>query len=306
MTAAAAALPGPQGPYKTSHKQYGVPALDAAGNHQKMDVYFPVSEDATESFPLVAYSHGMLEAALGPIEYQNLILGKYLGQVASHGFIVASGETCNSFGCGDKVNAPYTDCAGLAPVAPNGWASYYGEQLKTIEWARNQSKLGDDIFKHVDLQVGAAIAGHSMGGQATALSAHFECTKRFDIRAAALQHSANGATPLGNLGVNVSVPLAGFGSSGDAGCTAETKEIFESSPAYPKVFGEWHGFSHLAPTLLDYNKDLATMTAAWFKVHLLGDKGDYHELIFGDSSESLCAVATEECHKELAPPSVLI
>jgi S-formylglutathione hydrolase FrmB len=272
-----------------------------------MDVYFPEHDGSAESFPLVAYSHGMLEAALGPIEYQHLILGKLLSQLASHGFIVASGETCNAAGCGDKVNAPYTDCAGLAPVAPDGWASYYGEQLKTIEWARNQSKLGDEIFQRLDVQAGAAIAGHSMGGQATTLSAHFECTKRFDIRVAALHHSANGATSLGNLGVNVSVPLAGFGSTGDASCTRETEEIFESSSVYPKVFGKWQGFSHLAPTILNYNPALATMTAAWFKVHLLGDQGEYHELIFGNSSESLCnAAVTEECDVELAPSSVLI
>merc|ERR1711904_329798 len=154
----------------------------------------------------------------------------------------------------------------------------------------------------LDLQAGVAIAGHSMGGQATSISSHFACTKEYDIKVAALHHSANGDTPIGNLGVNVSVPLAGFGSSGDAGCTKETRDIFSSSTLYPKVFRNEKGFSHLEPMTLNYNPPIATMTAAWFKIHLKGDKGEYHDLIYGDSSESLCKYAEmEECLVQPTP-----
>jgi len=301
---AAVALPGPVGPYETSYKQYKVTQLDSAGNHQKMDVYYPSNAAPGEKFPLISYSHGMLSGAFGPIAYQTVLYGKLFPQLASHGFILAAPENCNADGCGDKVNSPYTDCAGLPPVAPDGWASYYGEQLKTIEWARNQSKLDDDIFSMLDVEAGAAIAGHSMGGQATTLSAHTACTEKYNIKVAALHHSANGDTPLGNLGVNVSVPIAGFGSTGDAGCTQETRDIWANSPVHPKIFRNEKGFSHLEPMSLNYNPPIATMTAAWFKVHLNGDDGEYHDLIYGNSQEAFCNYAEmEECIVE--PSAVL-
>jgi len=304
--AGVSALPGPDGPYKTASKIYKVPQLDAAGNHQKMDVFYPANATAGEKFPLISYSHGMLGGGMGPIGYQSIAYGQLFSQLASHGFILAAPEDCNTNGCGDHVNAPYTDCAGLPPVAPTGWASYYGEQLKTIEWARNQSATDDPIFAMLDVDVGAAIAGHSMGGQATSLSSHFACTEKYNIKVAALHHSANGATSIGNLGVNVSVPLAGFGSTGDASCTQETKDIFEASTVYPKVFRNQVGFSHLEPLFLNYNPPLATMTAAWFKIHLKGDKGEYYDLIYGNSSSSLCKYAQmEECLVE-QKPSILV
>merc|ERR1712087_269373 len=84
-------------------------------------------------------------------------------------------------------------------------------------------------------------------------------------------------TPIGNLGVNVSVPLAGFGSTGDASCTAETKAIFEASPVFPKLFRNEVGWSHLeplsVPVIAKYNPPLGLMTAAWFKIltHFLLD-----------------------------------
>lgn len=181
-----------------------------AGNPKKIDVFYPSSASSGEKFPLISYSHGMLGGAMGPIKYQSIAYGSLFNQLASHGYVLVAPEDCNSGGCSDKINAPYTDCAGLPPVAPEGWASYYGEQLKAIEWAHNQTVAGDDIFAMVDEDAGVAIAGHSMGGQATTLSSHFACTKKYNIKVAALHHSADGATKIGNLGVNVSVPLGGL------------------------------------------------------------------------------------------------
>jgi hypothetical protein len=298
------------GPYDTASKIYKVPVLDAGGNHQKMDVFYPSNAQAGEKFPLISYSHGMLAGAFGPIEYQSAFYGPLFSQLASHGFIVVAPEDCNADGCADKVNAPYTDCAGLPPVAPVGWSSYYGEQLKSIEWARNQSASGDEIFAMLDVEAGAAIAGHSMGGQATSLSAHFACTEKYNIKVAALHHSANGDTPIGNLGVNVSVPLAALGSSGDAGCTAETRAIYSSSTVYPKYFRNEVGWSHLeplsVPLIAKYNPPIGLMTAAWFKIHLNADAGVYHDLIYGDAADSLCKYADmAECMVESSPSVVV-
>jgi len=311
LAAASAWRPDGLGDYATDSKVYNVPILDSAGHHQKMDVYYPSNATEGETFPVISYAHGMLAGAFGPIEYQKEGYGKLFELLASHGYIIVAPRDCNADGCGDKINAPYTDCAGLPPVKPDGWASYYGEQLKSIVWARDQKKAGDGVFAMLDVEAGAAIAGHSMGGQSTTLSSHFACTKEYDIRVAALHHSANGQTKIGNLGVNVSVPIATFGSSGDAGCTAETREIYESSTVYPKIFRNEVGWSHLEPMSLPiiskFNPPIGLMTAAWFKIHLSGDTGKYHDLIYGDASDSLCKYAEmKECIVEEKPPSVVV
>jgi len=163
----------------------------------------------------------------------------------------------------------------------------------------------------LDVEAGAAIAGHSMGGQSTTLSTHWACTKEYDIRVAALHHSANGQTEIGNLGVNVSVPLAGFGSSGDPECTGETRDIYESSTVYPKLFRNEMGWSHLEPMSMPiiskFNPPIGLMTAAWFKIHLSGDTGRYHDLIYGDAPDSLCKYAEmKECMVEEKPPSSVV
>lgn len=309
----AAQVPPAWGAYQVGEKKYKVSTLDKSD--QNMFVYYPANASATEKFPLISYAHGMLSGAFGPIEYLGVLYRTLFPQLASYGFIVAAPAGCN-MGCNDRVNAPYTDCAGLPPVSPDGWASYYGEQLKTVDWAQNQSKKLDPIFTAVDWSAGVGISGHSMGGQATTLSAHTECAKRWGIKAAVLHHSANGDTSIGNLGVNVSVPLAAFGSSGDPSCTKETRDIWENAPVHPKVFRDEVGYEHeepmcgpgCAPPACTYstgsipcpfkhNPYTGFFTAAWFKVYLNGDTGFWHDLVYNKANpHSLCNYANmTEC-----------
>lgn len=283
LLVAAAASPAP-GLYATSSKVYTVSTLDASS--QKLHVYWPSNAAAGESFPLVSYLHGLAGGGVDIIAY-----GKLFGDIASYGFVVAAPAGCGE-GCKDKVNAPYTDCAGLPDVAPNGWSSFYGEQLKTIEWAQNQSK-SDAVFGAVDWQAGVGIAGHSMGGQATTIASAAACAKKWNIKAAALHHPANGATPAGNVGVGASVPLAAFTSDGDS-IWPETHDIYYNATVVPRVYRDQVGFSHLEPlnVLGSYNPWLATLTAAWFKVYLNGDKGQWHSMIYDKTSAtSLCNYA---------------
>jgi len=61
------------------------------------------------------------------------------------------------------------------------------------------------------------------------------------------------------------------------------------------------------PLIAKYNPPLGLMTAAWFKIHLSGDTGKYHDLIFGDASDSLCKYADmKECMVEEKPSSVVV
>jgi len=237
-------------------------------------------------FPLVSYAHGALGGGLDMLGYTYLF-----NQMASYGYIIAAPGSCNT-GCRNTAATPYTDCAGLVQISSAGWNTWYGEQLKTIDWAKNQSKTDEPVFANVDWTTGVGVAGHSMGGQATTTSAHKDCAAKWDIKAAVLHHSAPcGVKGLGNAGINITtVPLAAYTSSGDTCCEQSTKDIYEASPVRPKVYRDISGSSHLEPVLAPpiENPYLATFTAAWFDIYLKGDKGQAHDLIYCSSDASLC------------------
>jgi len=292
---AAASTPGgtpPAGPYSVESRVDTVPALDRT--NQQMRIFWPGNATAGQKFPMISYIHGMASGSL--VENWLKVLDRLFEDIASWGFVIVAPSSCGQLtglACHDKVNAPYTDCGGLSPVKPNGWASFYGEQLKGIEYAQNQTKAGDVFADLIDWSTGVGVAGHSMGGQATTLASCAACAKKWDIRSACLHHSANGDTTVGNIGVNVSVPLAAFTSSGD-GIWHETHDIYTSASVIPKVYRDQVGFSHLEPitVLGSYNPWIATMTAAWFKVTLNGDTGKFHSMIFDNSTHpSLCNYA---------------
>jgi dienelactone hydrolase len=245
-------------------------------------------------FPLISYAHGLAGGDIDLLGY-----AQHFYELASYGFVVAAPDSCD-FGCTDPSNgAPYTDCAGTPPLPPVGenWPPWYGEQLKAIEWARNQTAnaTGDAVFATIDWDAGVGIAGHSMGGQATAMSASPACAARWGVRAAVLHHPADGELPAGggHIGVNMSVPVASFTSSGDS-IWPETVAYMAAANAseydVPRAYRDLTGSSHLEPVLVPpvENPFLATFTAAWFKVFLNGDRGAWYDLVFGGGADSLC------------------
>ena len=231
-------------------------------------------------------------------------------QLASHGFVVAAPDSC-SVGCTDRSRgAPWTDCA--KGLSNDGlWGPWFGEQLKTIDFMRNNSlhnASAPDFFRAIDWAAGVGVAGHSMGGQASTVSAGAACAAQWGIRAAALIHPASGNLPGGsNSGAGMSVPTAAFTSTGDHLCSpasvAATMRAFNASAAgqtLPSLYRNVQGWSHLEPVMGVFfeNPLLATFTAAWFKVFLNKEqKGLYYNLIFGGSPDSICrAEAMEECY----------
>jgi len=220
--------------------------------------------------------------------------------MSSYGFIVVGTFSCNT-GCHDahkSENARWTSCGGLPPLQPlgEGWDAYYGEAFKIIDWAKNNSdgSNSDPLFSMIDWSAGVGIVGHSMGGQGAAAAVTGACTKAWGVKAAVLHHPASGKIPWGNIGSNMSVPTAGFTTSGDA-IWPETRDIMAAfnTTGLPWAYRDEVGWSHLEPVLWPpcENPLLATYTAAWLKVFLNGDVGSYHELIYGSGEDSLCGHA---------------
>lgn len=266
-----------KGPYAAdSKKDYKISGVDSG----KMHVYYPKGA-AGEKFPMIAYAHGLAGGSVDLLGY-----AEHFNQLASWGFVVVAPNTCN-LGCSDKVKSPYADCNQFAVTEKNpdaaGWNTWFGEQLKSIEMARDLSKSGDAILKNINWDVGVAIAGHSMGGQATAWSAHENCTSQWGIKTAAIHHGVYGTT-----NEKIGVPVIAMGGTSDAEITVKTKQVFTQSPTYPKVFRDIEGGPHTEPVLAP-NALLATYTAAFFKFTLgLDENNKYHDMIFGNNTDSLC------------------
>lgn len=176
-TLAAGAIPT-RGPYNSGTKQYNVSILDKS--YPVLHVIWPENAPDGMTFPLLSYAHGAAGGSWYSIEgYYSLWT-----QIASYGFVVVAPASC-SMGCED-----------------GGWSTYYLEQLKCIDWARNQSKI-DPILAKIDWDMGVGIVGHSMGGQATVHSAKSTYTIPRNITAAVLHHPE-----VDNGGHDISVPLA--------------------------------------------------------------------------------------------------
>ena len=207
------AAPPLEGPWPTAQTTYKVAALDSTD--PSIWLHYPVCNvSSCPKFPLITYAHGAAGGDIDLVGYW-----AHFRALASFGFVVAAPDSCD-VGCTDASRgAPYTDCAGLPSLQPSSiWAPWYGEQLKAIEWARNMTaRSSDPVFATIDWDAGVGAAGHSMGGQATTLSASAACAAKWDIRAAALHHPEIGSLPGGgNTGANISLPVAAFTSSGSA------------------------------------------------------------------------------------------
>jgi hypothetical protein len=183
--ASAQSAPPTIGPWPTNFTTYEVAVLDRT--NPRVWLIYPICDlSECPKFPLISYMHGL---AGGDIALTTGYI-RHLRELSSYGFVVAAPYSC-VFGCNDTSHgAPWTDCAGILPVKPVGWPAYYGEGLKAIDWARNMSRGGssDKVFTTIDWDAGVGISGHSMGGQAATIAASAACAKRWDIRAAVLEH----------------------------------------------------------------------------------------------------------------------
>lgn len=265
-----------KGPYEVQRKRYTeVDGMDNTG--RAIDVWYPVGAQG-QKFPLIAYAHGLAGGGPTlPLAYMD-----HLNALATFGYIIAASEAC-SFGCSDLSTLPFD---------PPGFGHFYEQQLLVIDWAKQQQ---DDIMSAVDLDIGVGVAGHSMGGQSTLYSSS-EHGAGHGIKAAVMQHAFTHTYPA------PTVPFLAFTGTSDLTAAASmTRNFYNNASAYPiKGIVNKVGQSHDEPNPgFAFNPALASLTAAWFKLHLdetpQADGNDYHDLIFNRMCDGDYDGAVEEC-----------
>eukprot|EP00966_Prymnesium_polylepis_P086975 2012978-Prymnesium_polylepis.1 len=162
----------PTGPYNITRLSFNLSTLDST-SHVINAVYPAVSRSST--FPLVVYAHGFDDA--GYIDYTSLF-----DELASWGYVVVCALSCK-LGCRDDCVSKKYD--------PPCFGHYYLEQLMTARWAQASS---DAAVLPINHSAGIALAGHSMGGQATLFSAAFNASG-YNVKAVALHHAFTHSYP---------------------------------------------------------------------------------------------------------------
>eukprot|EP00756_Hemistasia_phaeocysticola_P050038 Hpha_TRINITY_DN24679_c0_g1::TRINITY_DN24679_c0_g1_i1::g.147422::m.147422 len=254
----AAAAPPFTGPFAVQRDTYNISTLDST--YPSAIVVSPVPTEAGQTFPLVVYMHGL--GGGGFYEDWGEAYKVLFTNLASHGYVIVAPQSCN-LGC-----------------SKHGFTNFYKEAGKCIDWARTMG--GDKLVGRINWDIAIGAAGHSMGGQAVVRIADKAYAEQYGVKAVVAHHPADD-----NGGVNISVPFAVYSGNNDACCGTKTSHhIWDPAPK-PKFMAIKADAPHTEPVLFKDN-GLGLYTAAWFKVYLEGDKGSYHDLIFGNTADSMC------------------
>jgi dienelactone hydrolase len=259
------------GSYKVEYKRYSYQGMDRTD--KTIDVWYPVGS-AGQKFPFISYAHGNTFGG-GQTVYEN---GKIITDMAAFGYVIAAPQACNT-GCSDGATVP---------GGPRGFKNFYEQQLKVIDWAKQQASAGDAVFETVNFDIGVGVSGHSMGGQATLVSASGQNPSKYNIKAAVMHHAYTHEFPAANI------PFLAFTGTADyIAPSSMTTEFFNARGASStRGLVNKVGATHLESNPMNYNPKLASFTVAWFKVFL--DKTpqsggvDFHGMIFGKDKSSLC------------------
>jgi len=270
------------GPFTTMHKTFAYSALDVTD--RGIEAVYPVlteeQEAAGDVFPIIAYAHGFGDGG-------DHVMGHYTGtthplleELASWGYVVLAPRSCDE-GC-------LLSCKTLRDDPPC-FGRYYEQQLLTIDWARSPAAAAANLPINTSL---VAVAGHSMGGQATLFSAAYNATSH-RIKAAALHHAFTHEYP-----AIPSIPHLIFTGTDDTTAPPYmANNIFNAKGAFPsRGLLNKAGAKHDEPGGSDggaaYNPMLPIYTVAWFKVHVDETpqwRGhDFRSMIYGNASDSVC------------------
>jgi len=276
-------------------------------------IAYPEGASANDRFPLLVYAHGF--TAGGPIEQ---FYTRHLKHIAEYGYVVVAPKSC-IFGCFPWFADDAEDARGANSTPELGedagalclpqWPTFAYENARAVTYAQNQSAMGAAWAAAIDWDSGAAIAGHSMGGEAVVGMASAEMAEKFNIKAMVCEH----CFPCINSGDHVTVPSLWMSGTTDIIVPpAITRAQYKLDTVAPKSWRNEKGRGHLEmmsprlDILHSYNRGVAAHTAAFLNVWLKGDKGEFYDQIYGNSSTSFCGYAdTKECEHVLSAPTLV-
>jgi len=267
-------------------------------------IAYPEGASEGDRFPLVVFAHGFVAGGVLTQWYS-----KHLTDIAAYGYVVVAPTSC-ALGCypwlSQDAEHPHAeessrqvglDGNSLLPCAPQ-WPPFVHENARAVTYARNQSEIGAAWAAAIDWDAGVAITGHSMGGEAIVGMASAEFAKQYNIKAMVCEH----CFPCKNSGDLVTVPSLWMSGTTDVIVLSSiTKGQYVRDTVAPKSWRNEKGRGHLemcspGDPITGYNRGVAAHTAAFLNVWIKGDRGEFYDQIYGNSSTSFCGYAeTKEC-----------
>lgn len=271
------------GPYATTHQTIKYAALDVTD--RSLEAVFPsptVAEAAGSgsTFPVIAYAHGYGDGGDNVMGHYSGSAHPLLEELASWGYVVLAARSCDK-GCLQGCKSLKSD--------PPCFGHFYDQQLLIIDWARSPAAAAAGLPINASL---VAVAGHSMGGQATLFSAAYNATSH-GIKAAALHHAYTHTYP-----AIPTIPHLIFTGTHDTTAPPQmASSIFNAAGAFgTRGLVNKAGAQHDEPGGSDggaaYNPELPVYTAAWFKIFVdetpVWRGHDFRAMIYGSGNGSLC------------------
>lgn len=249
------------------------------------EVFTPVNGTDSQQFPLLVFAHG---AAGGGVTME--IYREHLRDVASFGFIVIAPSSC-FMGCSGSYVPDWHGCF------PR-WPSFVHENIRAIKYAQSRSEEGTEWARKIDWGTGVGAFAHSMGGEA-AVQLAGKFASDYNVKAVVCEH----CYPCHETRAQIDKPALFFTGNEDFIVTAQqVKAAYTADAATPKTYANARGRGHLEMASLpsSYNSAMSMQTAAFMKVWLSGDKGYFHDIVYGDGPNSVCGYASMvECEHDL-------
>lgn len=281
------------GPYSTERRRAFVGDYPC-GSSQHANVYLPVARgDSGDpgTVPVIsfAHGHGMGGPDVGPLA------GQLLPFLASWGFVVIAHESELRTLLSEDPRAARAFSNVPERLGDDGRVSIFCDeatfdQIRSLEWA-NSSEIADRI----DWASPTGVAGYSMGGTATLVTA---------LNAAAVEeHNIGAAFSLApyfrsedlDLSLPLQVPTLLATGELDTVCPADESRMFfdwqGETTNSPRIFASVSTSNHVQVL---YDEIFHTHAAALFRCHLRGED-EACGLLYGDSDEACDCLGAAPC-----------
>jgi len=250
-----------------------------------------------EKFPLVVYAHGAAGGRVDMLAYQ-----KHFNDLAAYGYVVIAPKSC-FMGCSPPKNSSSVGVAsGCLPWTDGPqWTSFVHENTRAVKYAKASSA---DWSTFIDWDAGLGVAGHSMGGEVVSQMASAEFKDEYNVKAVVCEHCQMCEVD----GTAIETPAMFITGTGDYEVQpSQVKGAYNEDPTSPKVFRNDKGRGHteMLNLLVQYNSAVASHAAAFFKIHINGDQGKFHDQVYGNGTDSFCNYEDMyECF--VTPPTVVV
>jgi len=290
------------GTYKTSHVEVTDAGHEELSGIDTRDYVITYPETTgSEKFPLIIYAHGAAGGRVDMLAYQT-----HFNDLAAYGFVVVAPKSC-FMGCKPPKNSgSWLGATGACLPWTDGpqWTSFVYENVRAIEYVKKTTSAA--WASSIDWDAGLGVAGHSMGGEVVSQMGSSVFAKKYNVKGVVCEHCLM-CIKTGDI---IETPAMFMTGNGDFEVLpSQVKAAYTNDTTAPKSYRNDKGRGHteMLNLLVQYNSAVASHAAAFFKVHINGDRGTFYNQVYGNASDSFCNYeAMYECMHDMGSTTIAV